>query len=896
MLLRTRISLIVTLAFVAICAGFVVAAIQREDIITERFAGEIVSDRSTVWDRVIDKIVQRMEINADVISENAALVSSVRQSDGEAIRQYAGGVHEQVSRAGIADRLDLVSSDGRLIYSSSSELFPTASVTEENVARSLADGEVISGISNDQQRNIVVAVGIPIYDGAGIAGLGILATDIHEAISEMETVTRSTVLLVNRRGRLLAGEAVDLWRSVQSHVDLLQLNSLQTLPVDDRVYSAIVVPEESELGSLRANLISIRDVSDVAVQQRRLRDLMIWGTAIALVVVLVLLNLYMSWVFAPLAAGIDMLNALSRGNLGIRLETGSDRDEVGRIANSLNIFRSKMVAMDRLRQSRERQRARQERFIRREMTGLADTLDDQERSAVLGELHKLEAMVQVRSETTGNSFSQAAKSLDRFEEEGERETEEEGNESLIREAELDGLAMMAIAFQKMSDRVQDQNQRLRDALATKNQLIAIQKELDIAAKVQLSLMPDPLPASSVFNISGTMKPAKEVGGDFFDYFRIDENKVGIVIADVSGKGVPAALFMVMARTVLRATIRRNQDSPGEVLRRVNDFLERNNAEQMFVTVFFGVLYESTGRFIFANGGHNPPILVRDGRAVPLELTGGVILGMIDSLDYDESHIDLHPSDRLVFVTDGLSEAFNKESEAYGDERLIAAAAEATAHPTQGPDENIAEIVRSVENFVGDAPQFDDITCVVLHYKNRGAEETGGRIVDQSEESSDRPEPGSVLTESGSVLSFTIKNKLEELARLADIIDARAEERNWPVGWAMNMNVCLDELITNVISYGYRDQPDGQDAESDDIRIVVSEADDDLIVEMEDHGSPYNPFVEAPEPDVDAGVEDRKIGGLGVYLVKQLTDETSWERRGNVNHIRLVKHGLNRTEE
>ncbi len=142
----------------------------------------------------------------------------------------------------------------------------------------------------------------------------------------------------------------------------------------------------------------------------------------------------------------------------------------------------------------------------------------------------------------------------------------------------------------------------------------------------------------------------------------------------------------------------------------------------------------------------------------------------------------------------------------------------------------------------------------------------------------------------------IENKLEELSRLADIIDARAAERNWPPGWAMHLNVSLDELITNVISYGFRDQPDVQDVESKEIRIVVTESDEDLIVEMEDHGSPYNPFVEAPEPDIDASVEDRKIGGLGVYIVKRLTDEASWERRGDVNYTRLVKHGLNRREE
>ena len=139
----------------------------------------------------------------------------------------------------------------------------------------------------------------------------------------------------------------------------------------------------------------------------------------------------------------------------------------------------------------------------------------------------------------------------------------------------------------------------------------------------------------------------------------------------------------------------------------------------------------------------------------------------------------------------------------------------------------------------------------------------------------------------------IENRLEELSRLADIIDARSEERGWPPGWAMHLNVCLDELITNVVSYGYRDQSGEQDARSKEIRVVVTESDEGLIVEMEDHGSPYNPFVEAPEPDVDASVEDRKVGGLGVYIVKRLTDEASWERRGDVNYIRLVKkRGLN----
>lgn len=896
MLLRTRISLFATLAFIVICAGFVFVSLQRELIITERFSGEIVSDRAAVWDRIVSNIVQHMKVNARVVQTNEDLIRSVREGDNSGAQQHAGAVFRNLADDGVIDRLDIVLPDGQLIYSSAEELFPSPAIAGNQITAAIAGDRIIGGISNDRERNIVVAVGVPFQDEVGVAGLAIYATDIEVAISELETVTRSTVVLVNRRGRLLAGTSVNLWHELDSAVDLLTADSLQTLPISDHVYSAIVVPQESRLGSLKANLVSIRDVTDVAMQQRRLRNLMVWGTVFALAVVLVLLNVYMSWAFAPLSAGIGMLNSLSRGKLDVRMETGVSRDEVGRIANALNLFRAKLVAMDRLRQSRERQRSRQERFIRREMTGLADTLDDEERSAVLGELEQLEATVQAIAEDTENSFSRAARSLDQLETEDARDGDRNngGTEQLLREAEPDGLAMMAIAFRKMSDRVQDQNQRLRDSLATRNKLIAIQNELDIAARVQLSLMPDPLPENSVFRISGTMKPAKEVGGDFFDYFRVDQHRIGIVIADVSGKGVPAALFMVMVRTVLRSTIR-GHDSPGDVLNRVNDYLEKNNSEQMFVTVFFGVLDERNGRLTFANGGHNAPLLVREGSAEPLPLTGGVVLGMIDCLEYDEFHVDLSPGDRVIFVTDGIAEAFNKDEEAFGDDRLIEVAAES---PHKDPDADINEIIARVDEFVGDAPQFDDITCVVLRYDRPLADLTTVEVVSPDEGLRHVPielEAGLLVASMTSKLMITIDSRLKEIGRVAEIVESHASDRNWPPGWDMKVNVVLDELITNVISYAYEDFVDGDAGETEagrrEIRIELTEAGNELEIVIEDQGKSFDPFSEAPQPDIDASVEDRRIGGLGLYFVKEMMDECSWERRGGINHVRLVKRGL-----
>ena len=393
-----------------------------------------------------------------------------------------------------------------------------------------------------------------------------------------------------------------------------------------------------------------------------------------------------------------MLNALSRGDLGVQIEDAGGRDEVGRIADAVNVFRAHLIAIDRFRGSRERQRSRQERFIRREMTQLADTLDEEERANVLEELEQLERQVHDEpGEETGASATPGAP-------EGASVDLTRGSSSL---------AMMALAFRKMSDRVRDQNFRLREALQAKNAFIALQKELDIAARVQLSLLPETMPPSDVFEVAGAMKPAKEVGGDFYDFFRLDPHRVGVVVADVSGKGVPAALFMVMARTLMRATARQ-VDSPGQFLAAINDFLEQNNDEQLFVTVFYGVLDERSGRFTYANGGHNPPILADDNGVRPLKTTGGVALGMFGQLDYAEASVELTPGARLILITDGVTEAFNTRSEDFGERRLLDTA---RALPDQRPDEDVRDIVAAVETFAGEEPQFDDITCVVLTFKD-----------------------------------------------------------------------------------------------------------------------------------------------------------------------------------
>ena len=719
MLLRTRISLFVILAFAVICIGLAFASLKREEVLKEQYSGATIADRATLWHKIKDSLVQRMEDKAWIAAEDQAFLKAVYTGDQVEIQRLGAVIAAKLRDQGLAGRFDVLNADGTLAYSSRSAVFQTPIVAVEVARHAALEGVRIHGVGNDQDRNIAVVLGFPLNAPAGalgVAGTAVYATDIHEAIREMEEATESLVLIVNRRGRLLAGSASEVWDGIGKLIDLTGVDSLQTVESNERVYSAVVLPERAELGSLVARLISVKDVTALAHRQKRVSQLTVGSVVFFLVLVLVGLGYYMSRSFAPLTDGVSVLNALSRGDLQARIEGTTGRnDEVGRIAGAVNVFRANLIAFDRFRRSRERQRRRQERFIRREMTDLADTLDKDERDTVLEEMNQLEHVVRDTPGGEGVVMSIA-------------DATDSASTALTRE--LDSLAMTALAFQKMSDRVQDQNQRLREALATKSAFIALQKELDIAARVQLSLLPKTMPLSETVEMTGIMRPAKEVGGDFYDFFHLDRHHIGVVVADVSGKGVPAGLFMVMARTMIRATARQHVEEPGKVLASVNDFLEQNNAEELFVTVFYGVLDDRSGRFIYANGGHNPPILVEHERVSPLATTGGVALGMFDGLDYGDAHVDMAPGARLVLFSDGVTEAFNDSEEPFGDDRLLVTAR--TLPLEQGPEKDVTDIVNAVDVFTGEAPQFDDITCVVLCYRgssaNRTAPEATGTTV------------------------------------------------------------------------------------------------------------------------------------------------------------------------
>ncbi len=256
------------------------------------------------------------------------------------------------------------------------------------------------------------------------------------------------------------------------------------------------------------------------------------------------------------------------------------------------------------------------------------------------------------------------------------------------------------------------------AMEERAALRALRREVEIASEIQQSILPRVFPAfpeRQDFDLFAAMIPARDVGGDFYDYFLITPSQLALVIADVSGKGVPAALFMAVSRTLLRATAL-NGPSPAACLRTVNRLLCAENSAEMFVSLFYGILDTDSGRFTYSNGGHNPPFVVRRGApAVALPAKPGCVLGAMDIATYQDATILIEPHDTLLLYTDGVSEAMNSRDELYGEERLQ----QLLGSPVDSPRALIDTILADVQRHSLDTEQSDDITLLAVTYRGGG---------------------------------------------------------------------------------------------------------------------------------------------------------------------------------
>jgi sigma-B regulation protein RsbU (phosphoserine phosphatase) len=255
----------------------------------------------------------------------------------------------------------------------------------------------------------------------------------------------------------------------------------------------------------------------------------------------------------------------------------------------------------------------------------------------------------------------------------------------------------------------------KQAVKDRNQLATIQQELEVARKIQQSIVPrrfPPFPERKEFEIHATMIPAQNVGGDFYDFFLIDDDRLGFVIGDVAGKGVPAALFMAVSKTLLKATALKGLP-PEECLQQVNHILYMESVAAMFVTIFYGILNTRTGELHYCNGGHNPPYLLRaDGQIEALELTGGIALGAMKNTAYKSKKMALQSGDGIFLFTDGVTEAMDRNSELFSEARLeenLKGKADVSL------PQLIENVITAVNAYSSGVPQADDITTLALRF-------------------------------------------------------------------------------------------------------------------------------------------------------------------------------------
>lgn len=386
----------------------------------------------------------------------------------------------------------------------------------------------------------------------------------------------------------------------------------------------------------------------------------------------------------------------------------------------------------------------------------------------------------------------------------------------------------------------------------------MQEELNVGRDIQMSMVPQlfpPFPDRNEFSLHAALIPAREVGGDFYDYFFIDENHICVCVGDVSGKGVPAALFMAVTRTLMKA--RATEDiSTASIITRVNDELSSDNKKSMFVTVFIAVFDVVTGKLTFTNGGHNPPVVRKaDGELLQLTQRHGPVLGAMSGLTYKEDSIQLKKDDLLFVYTDGVTEARNPEKKFFGDDYLLEILNQTRGFETQ---ETTEHFITEVKKFEDTADQFDDITVLALQY-----------AVDPD-------------TESVHKVEMSITNDLKEIESVKNRFKEFAEEVNLETSIRRKLSLVFDELVNNVISYAYEDD------DQHTILLTFVKAGDRLIVTIEDDGMPFNPF-EAPAPDTSSEIDDRPIGGLGIHLVRTLMDKASYNRKVDRNVVTLIKN-------
>ncbi len=383
----------------------------------------------------------------------------------------------------------------------------------------------------------------------------------------------------------------------------------------------------------------------------------------------------------------------------------------------------------------------------------------------------------------------------------------------------------------------------------------IDKELEFAKNIQASALPNIFPAFPKwkdFDIYASMNPAKEVGGDFYDFYMTTNNTLHFLVADVSGKGIPAAMFMMRAKTELKSLTETGAPLC-DVFTRGNAALCEGNDAGMFVTAWQGSINLHDGTVHFANAGHNPPLVRhQNGQFAYLRSRAGFVLAGMDGVKYKEQELQLRSGDIIYLYTDGVTEATNANNELYGEDRLLS-----IVNSREFADmKDLCKTVKAdVDVFVGEAPQFDDITMVAVKYIGQP------------------PVP---------TIHFDAA-QIADIPAVTEFVEAELEKLDCPMKSVMQIDVAIDEIYSNIVNHGYGEKPGPVT-----VKVVEKKEPHAVCIRFSDEAKPYNPLTKE-DPDVTLSAEERGIGGLGIYMVKKTMDEVKYKYENEQNVLTIIKN-------
>jgi sigma-B regulation protein RsbU (phosphoserine phosphatase) len=346
-------------------------------------------------------------------------------------------------------------------------------------------------------------------------------------------------------------------------------------------------------------------------------------------------------------------------------------------------------------------------------------------------------------------------------------------------------------------------------------------------------------------------PAREVGGDIFDYYIRDE-KLFFCIGDVSGKGTAAAMLMGVIHSMFRSFSLR-ENNPTRIMQSINELSCEGNDSNMFVTFFLGVLDLPTGRLRYCDAGHDSPYIIHNSEIFRLDCIAHLPVGVLDDMKYTTQEIQLQPDSTIFLYTDGLTEAMDQEHKQFGLDRVEKILSTLT---DENPEQVLQKVTEAMHEFVKDAEQSDDLTMLAVHYTPQSF--------------------GSTLTE-----TLVLKNDIHEVSKLSSFMKSVTEKINLEASLSRQLRLAVEEAVVNVIDYAYPNEKDGE------VEVCMMFNGQSLKIIITDSGVPFDPTAKE-KADTTLSAEDRQIGGLGILLVRELMDSINYEREEGKNILTLTK--------